>query len=165
MDSENPTSDTEQLDPLAPIDEQQNDTKTTVASSVNGKDVIDLVEEEDDDDKDLSNNLDVSQTLQRKGLVNLGNTCYANSILQCLVRLPAFESYFVNMLYNCKRELTLVSEKNEKYNDLLQSKKKSLLRELFLLMRRMHCRTRHSKIDPTRLKCAVDKISCLVGDK
>ncbi len=31
----------------------------------------------------------------KKGMQNLGNTCYMNSALQCLLRMPEISAYFL----------------------------------------------------------------------
>jgi len=39
-----------------------------------------------------------------KGFVNLGNTCYFNTSIQCLLQIPQLSNYFINNAYtgNCK---------------------------------------------------------------
>jgi ubiquitin C-terminal hydrolase len=40
------------------------------------------------------NNLDKESLLNEfSGLANIGNTCYMNAVLQCLIRTPSFGSY------------------------------------------------------------------------
>ena len=40
------------------------------------------------------NNLDKENLLNEfSGLANIGNTCYMNAVLQCLIRTPSFGSY------------------------------------------------------------------------
>ncbi|CAH2354787.1 ubiquitin carboxyl-terminal hydrolase 12 [[Candida] railenensis] len=46
---------------------------------------------------DINNQFDLNWILQnggQSGLTNLGNTCYMNSALQCLVHIPEIDSYF-----------------------------------------------------------------------
>ena len=42
-----------------------------------------------------------------KGLRNLGNNCYMNSLLQCLYYIPEFREYFINENFNYNQELSL----------------------------------------------------------
>ena len=42
-----------------------------------------------------------------KGLGNLGNNCYKNSLLQCLYYIPEMREYFINENFNYNQELSL----------------------------------------------------------
>lgn len=44
----------------------------------------------------------------RRGLVNLGNTCYMNSALQCLSSIEPLRDYFMGNLESCGKLMTLI---------------------------------------------------------
>ncbi|XP_065317846.1 ubiquitin carboxyl-terminal hydrolase 27-like isoform X3 [Gordionus sp. m RMFG-2023] len=43
-----------------------------------------------------------SSSLGLRGLINLGNTCFMNCILQAFIHVPVFKCYFLNDLHSCK---------------------------------------------------------------
>lgn len=44
------------------------------------------------------------------GCYNLGNTCYMNSVIQCVVNTHFFKEYFLRSLFEAKRESILTQE-------------------------------------------------------
>jgi len=78
--------------------------------------------------RDYNNNTDVSSSSNCKkqgGLRNIGNSCYLNSVLQCLLHCEPLRSYIVNGTF--KREIQsksktrgkLATETNRLFTDLL----------------------------------------------
>lgn len=53
-------------------------------------------------------------TAGRIGLVNLGNTCYMNSVMQCLAHLPEFTTYIRSQQYVKDMEITIKRYLREK---------------------------------------------------
>ena len=55
-----------------------------------------------------------------RGFVNSGNTCYMNSVLQCLIHLPNFLSYLTNF-YNYDKKKPFISYLKKIYNEYTKS--------------------------------------------
>ncbi|KJH49404.1 ubiquitinyl hydrolase 1 [Dictyocaulus viviparus] len=45
----------------------------------------------------------IGQHAQLRGLLNMGSTCYMNSVLQALVHTPVLRDYFLSDQHNCQR--------------------------------------------------------------
>ncbi len=53
--------------------------------------------------------------LKTVGCFNLGNTCYINSVIQCVANTHYFKDYFLRSVFEKKRELIM---SNDAYYDL-----------------------------------------------
>ena len=48
-----------------------------------------------------------NQNLEPKGLLNLGLSCYMNSLLQCLYYIPELREYFIENINTFSKEKTI----------------------------------------------------------
>ena len=51
-----------------------------------------------------SNHDQVEKVVIGPGLYNLGNTCFMNSVLQCLTHSPPLRNYLMNLKHNCTKK-------------------------------------------------------------
>lgn len=105
---------------------------------------------------------DFNPSLGRRGLLNLGQTCFLNAVLQCLVHNPLLRNYFLSDKHNfrsCKAENCCCCEMDKLFTEVMchpqsecyNSLKKNLGRYIPTIRHHMvlsHCWRRLGKRHP-----------------
>ncbi|CAD5215041.1 unnamed protein product [Bursaphelenchus xylophilus] len=66
-----------------------------------------------------------------RGLVNLGNTCFMNCIIQSLVQIPHLRDYFLTDQHTCKFQLNDISEEIDEENLCLMCELSNIFQEFY----------------------------------
>ena len=85
------------------------------------------------------------------GLINVGLTCYMNSILQCLLHIPELNGFFINTYSEQKKKLEIINKDTETHGKLCEEFHKIVI-EIY----RIH-KHKYSNISPKNFNTYLSK--------